>query len=783
MMTSRLCRFVPVCGAALFAGHLLHSTVGAQSLAESTAGRPAYSPEVEARIARITADILPPVVVDEPSRPKASLATRMQALAVPGVSIAVINDGKLEWARGFGVMKVGGPPVTTDTMFAAASVSKPVSAFGVLKLVQEGRIDLDADINRYLKSWRLPENEYTRTEKVTLRRLLSHTAGTTTHGFPGFVPGTPVPTLQQVLDGQPPANTEAVRVNVTPGTIWRYSGGGYTVAQQAVIDVIGQSFHDYQTTNLFQPLGMKNSSYEQPLPASRAAQAATPYGLGLQPIPGGARIDPALMAAGLWTTPSDLALYVMEVQQAKAGRSAKVLNQRTVDEMLKGGGLGEWGLGPRLGGKAGARYFAHGGDDPGFHNELVGYENGDGAIVMTNGDNGAPLAQALIRTIAREYGWADFAPVVRTPVPVSSSVMEGLVGTYQTGRYTTVRITREGDRMFSQTTGQAPMRIYPSNPTTWFLAQADVQFIVDADPSGKARSIVSRLKPEYDMPLTRLTDTDAGKPGEELAAKLRAGAADSRAEAAIRRIFDELKANAPDYSKLTPFMASTTRQQLGSLHAMAQPLPPISSISFRGVAPNGADIFLVANGDTLTEWRILLAADGRAESISLVGANQRPSSEATLRRVIETIAAGKPAYELMTPIRAEFVRSNLAQQQRDIASYGPIQSMQYVSAAPQGGELFLVRHANARVNWTLVLDAEGKVTTLIRQTARVTEAERLAAFRASDPDGDGRIDRAGYRAVLEALNQNLAQLDALFAQRDVNQDGFISAEEYRTPIQ
>lgn len=697
-----------------FAAALLATRLLAQSIAGGQPGRPTYSTEVEARIARIAGDLLPPYVIDEPSRTKTSLAERMQALAVPGVSIAVINDGKLEWARGFGVTRVDGPPVTVDTMFAAASVSKPVSAFGALKLVQEGKVELDADVNRYLKSWKLPENEFTRTGKVTLRRLLTHTAGTTTHGFPGYVPGTAIPTLRQILDGQAPANTDAVRVNVTPGTIWRYSGGGYTVVQQMLLDVTGLPFHDYQTATVLQPLGMKNSTFEQPLPPSRAAQAATPYGRNLQPIAGGARIDPSLMAAGLWTTPSDLALYVMEVQQAKAGRSSKVLNKAMVDEMLTRCALRDHGLGPQLGGPPGARYFSHGGDDPGFHNRLVGYENGDGAIVMTNGDNGGILAAELIRTIAQTYGWADHRPVVRTVVPVSTEVMDGVVGTYRSGRYSTVRVTRDGNQLFAQATGTKPVRMYPSSEKTWFFSDASLQFIADVDAAQKVRSIVSR-RPQYDTPMARVPDTEASLPGEELAAKIYGGAPDARAEAVLRRVFDELRNSAPDYSKMTARASSTIKPELGTIAAKLRALPAISAVTFQGVAPNGADIYQMTNGETLTEWRILLTAGGTIEAIAMVTGKPRPGSELTLRRVFDTIAAGQPSYEAMTPARADFVRANLAQQQRDFAAYGPIQSMWFVAVDAQGQEVFEVTHAYARVRWTLWLDSNGKVVSLGRQ--------------------------------------------------------------------
>jgi hypothetical protein len=165
--------------------------------------------------------LIPPVVVPGEARPR--LSARMAELHVPGVSIAVIHDGAIQWARGFGVARVGGPPVTAKTLFQAASISKPVTALAVLRLVQAGKLDLDTDVNGYLKSWKIPENTFTEEHPVTLRELLTHSAGVTVHGFPGYASGAPIPTLTQVLNGTPPANSPAIRVDTTPGTAWRYS--------------------------------------------------------------------------------------------------------------------------------------------------------------------------------------------------------------------------------------------------------------------------------------------------------------------------------------------------------------------------------------------------------------------------------------------------------------------------------------------------------------------------------------------------------------------------------
>jgi len=338
------------------------------------------------------------------------LADRMAALHVPGVSIAVIHDGKIEWARGFGVTRIGGPPVTPDTLFQAASISKPVAAMAVLHLVQSGKLSLDADVNQYLKTWKLPANSFTGQTKVTIRELLTHTAGLTVHGFAGYASGAPLPTLVQVLNGEQPANSAPIRVDTQPGTIWRYSGGGYVIAQQLVQDVTGQPFPKLMHDTVLGPIGMTKSTYEQPLPNNRLAEIAIPYQANGQPVPGGPHIYPEMAPAGLWTTPSDLARYAMEVQKSLAGKSNRVLSAAMTSQMLTAG-LNHQGLGPGLGGSEKYPYFTHGGSNEGYKCNLMAYNNGDGVVIMTNGDNGGQLASEIQRSVAREYGWPDFQSV------------------------------------------------------------------------------------------------------------------------------------------------------------------------------------------------------------------------------------------------------------------------------------------------------------------------------------------------------------------------------------
>jgi CubicO group peptidase (beta-lactamase class C family) len=369
----------------------------------------AVGPPVEARIARVERGL-------RPAQPRpgtsgtALLSDRMAFYATPGVSIAVIDGGAVEWARGYGVTHAGsGDVVTPRTLFQAASISKPVTAFAALRLVEQGVLSLDEDVNTRLRSWKVPENEFTRAQKVTLRRLLSHTAGLTVHGFPGYGLFAAIPSLVQVLDGRPPANTAAVRVELTPGTEMRYSGGGFTVLQQLLVDVSGKPFPALASELALQPIGMHDSTYEQPLPAGRTGSAAWGHRQDGQAIPGRFHTYPEMAAAGLWTTPTDLAAFVLEVARAARGESA-LLGRPAAREMLTEV-KSRYGLGLTLAGSGAAASFAHGGANEGFRCQMVGFvESGRGAVVMTNSDRGGDLAQEILGSIVREYGWPPPTP-------------------------------------------------------------------------------------------------------------------------------------------------------------------------------------------------------------------------------------------------------------------------------------------------------------------------------------------------------------------------------------
>lgn len=245
-----------------------------------------------------------------------NLLSQIKALNVPAVSIAAIQNGTLDWARAYGVSSLQGAPVSTKTLFEAASISKPVTALGVLKLVEEGKIDLDTNVNQYLKRWKTPDNQFTVKQKVTVRELLNHTSGIGTHNGDIYDPSSPVPTLLQLLEGEKPARTPPVRIEAVPGTEFAYSNGGYLVLSLLIEDVTGESFAEYMKRAVMDPIGMKHSTFDAPLPLEWQRHAATAYGDdGKWAVPPSKFVSPNLAAGGLWSTPTDLARLLLEVRQ------------------------------------------------------------------------------------------------------------------------------------------------------------------------------------------------------------------------------------------------------------------------------------------------------------------------------------------------------------------------------------------------------------------------------------------------------------------------------------
>ena len=359
-----------------------------------------------ARIQRVENGIPPiPLIGAEPPL-QLNLEKLMQLYKVPGLSVAVIDDFKIAWAKGYGVSEDGSnKPVTVHTLFQAGSISKPVAATATLFLVEHGKLSLDENVNQKLKSWQVPDNEFTKDQKVTLRRILSHSAGLTVHGFPGYDVGSPIPTLVQIFNGEPPANTAPIRVDFVPGTKFRYSGGGVTIEQQLVVDVTGKPFPQFMRETVLDKIGMADSTYEQPLPPARAAAAASATHADGMLVPGKCHIYPEMAAAGLWTTATDLARFGIEIALSKQGKANRVLSEATTREMLQPQ-IEQVGLGFFLASHKNPEEFGHNGADEGFQAVLIMFaDSGKGVAIMANSDNGINVANYLTQSVAKEYGW------------------------------------------------------------------------------------------------------------------------------------------------------------------------------------------------------------------------------------------------------------------------------------------------------------------------------------------------------------------------------------------
>ena len=337
-----------------------------------------------------------------------TLAELMDRFHVPAVSVAVIRDFTIDWAKAWGVADVeSGTRATNETMFQAASISKPVAALASLKAIQDGRFGLDQDVNTILKTWKIPGHPFGHGAPVTPRTLMSHSSGTGDGlGFPGYAPGTLLPTLPQILDGAAPANTRAVRLVRPPLAGSQYSGGAVVIEQLALTDAMGKPFAQIMQDSVLGPIGMTNSSYEQPLPAARDAHAARAHDGQGKPMGPKWHVYPEQAAAGLWTTSVDLAKLAIEVQQTLAGRSTRVLTRSMMQEVVTPVGVGPFAVGFSVQQQGEGWYFSHGGANWRFRCELLAHRaKGYGVVVMTNADNGSALARVILDRVARAYNW------------------------------------------------------------------------------------------------------------------------------------------------------------------------------------------------------------------------------------------------------------------------------------------------------------------------------------------------------------------------------------------
>ena len=403
----------------------------------------------------------------------------------------MINDFRVEWARGFGVREAGSPePISERTLFQAASISKPIFALAVMRLVQDGKLDLDTDVSRYLTSWRVPSSGAW-TPRVTLGQILSHSAGFTGHGFEGYRTTEKLPSVIDVLDGRAPSNSSRVEVNIVPGTLHRYSGGGITVAQQLVVDALGKPFPLLMRKLVLDPVGMRDSTYDQPLPKSWEKRAATAHPFKGTPLPGKWHVYPEMAAAGLWTTPTDLARAGLELQLALNGDPNRLLSQETAAAMLTAGISEEIGIGFFLTEQDKVIRFGHGGWNEGFVAKATFFKDlGMGAVIMVNSNAGYPLLDEIERAIAREYDWPGYFPHEKVVATVAPEQLDAYAGDYATTRGLKMTVRRRDGSLLLNVEEQPELEMFPESDTAFFARNLNVTATFEKAESGEVKALV-----------------------------------------------------------------------------------------------------------------------------------------------------------------------------------------------------------------------------------------------------------------------------------------------------
>ncbi len=457
----------------------------AQAVLQSAAAEAATA-ALQARINKVERGLSSRIVVKGSADQQMNLMDRMAYYQVPAVSIALINQGRVEWAKAYGMADIANHrPATTSTLFQAGSISKALSAMGAMRLVEQGKLSLDRDVNRQLVSWKIPQNDFSRETAISLRLLLNHSAGTTVHGFLGYRPGQALPSLVEILNGVPPAHSEPVRVDLMPGTTWRYSGGGYSIIQLMMTEASRQPFDQLMKAEVLAPLGMNQSTFATSLPLHWRQQAAVGYDAADKAVAGGWHIYPESAAAGLWSTPSDLAQVILEMQKATEAKSSKILARNSASLLLKRG-LGEYGLGFFVEDLGDRTSFSHSGGTEGYRAQLYGYtRSGQGAVIMTNSQNGAALIDEILCSIAAEYGWPEFQVLEKASLPGDTVMNRQLAGDYQLLDLP-AHVVAEGERLYFQSElfGAKHMELFPTSKTTFFTTAQDMTIHFEPSDDG-----------------------------------------------------------------------------------------------------------------------------------------------------------------------------------------------------------------------------------------------------------------------------------------------------------
>jgi hypothetical protein len=362
------------------------------------------------------------------------------------------------------------------------------------------------------------------------------------------------------------------------------------LAQQVLNDVTGVPLPTLLQNLVLGPLGMSRSTFEQPLPAARASEVALPHNGEGKLVEGGPHVYPEMAPAGLWTTPSDLARYALGIRAALEGKSKKVITAATARSMLTPVMAGQ-GIGPQVGGSTARKYFSHGGANEGYRCLLVAYEDGEGAIVMTNADSGDGLMGELMRTIAHVYQWPDFAPATRTLASIKPELQDRYVGAYELNDGSIYVVRKRGDQLVGQNIGRTPLLLFPSSDREFFARDIDVVVNFIVDDKGTATGLQHRLygQEREGKRMDEARSQELLASVETLERRVKDQTPVPGSETAVRELLTGLASGKPNYQRMSPQFAELTRQQLTGLQQFVAGLGALKALTFHLVSPEGGD--------------------------------------------------------------------------------------------------------------------------------------------------------------------------------------------------
>lgn len=449
-----------------------------------------YDPLVQDRIKNVENSLVGWAQIKDNDFVKWKIIDRMKFYNVPAVSIAVINNGKIEWLKAYGLAdKNENRKADVNTLFQAASVSKMINALGILKISEEHLIEIDEPVNIYLESYGITQADSVN-GPVTIANLLSHTAGFNNPGFEGYEYGDTIPTLMQIINGNSPANNPPIHQDFKAGVKFLYSGGGVLISQKIIEDLLKISYDKWITKTVLNPLNMNSSSYDQPLPQEKWKLSATGYDVNGKLVSDRILVYPQLAAAGLWTTPSDLCQVLLTIVNSSKGKDSFIKQEtakRMISPFLE---KGSSGLGTSLRSWGEQQYLYHTGANRGFRTVgIINIEEEKGAVVMINSDQ-FDFVMEIIKSISLVYDWKDYySPQFQTPVPPPVSKQEDYEGVYETEDSLNFVITFSNNNYFITIGDDAPQKMYFNTEDEFFILEELSQCTFEKNAEGKITGI------------------------------------------------------------------------------------------------------------------------------------------------------------------------------------------------------------------------------------------------------------------------------------------------------